>query len=641
MNRINLLLSIALLLVLEINCYGQQNKKQQEKKESYSKFKDSNSPSELLQDARSLKDSNTAEALNKVKEALGISLAQNDQFNEARCYILLGEINEGIQEWKLAAENYSNAYILLLNSNSLTTEFKKTLQGLGNTNLKLNRFEASLKYYQEKLQLRLNSEEKNEGYLEISEVHYQMTNYPEALKMLDNVITGKVSNTSFQTRLQNQKAKIFARMNDLEKTKDLYQSSVNTLRSAKTVSPEEKLSMENTKEEISDVLRGQNRYDEEIDIRNQSIQFNLENNNLTQVSKDKIELSKTFTAKGENSEALKQLEEAAVISDSSNNPKQQAHAYLALAVMYEFNQKQNQALSAYKKYSRAVIRSEALNETVLTEKSNLIKKQKDIEELTKDVSIGQREETIARGTLMRQQLIIYGLLAIILIIAITSYFIYKNARKSKIANQLLALKSLRSQMNPHFIFNALNSVNHFVSQQDERTANKFLSEFSQLMRLVLENSQEDFIPLQKEHEILSLYLKLEHYRFRDRFDYEIVIDEELNAETVQIPPMLIQPYIENAVWHGIRYKESKGKLTLNFIRQANELVVEIKDDGIGRKKSEALKTPNQKKHNSTGLRNIQERLTIINKVYKTNYRVFIEDLPDETGTYVKIYLPFL
>jgi LytS/YehU family sensor histidine kinase len=236
-------------------------------------------------------------------------------------------------------------------------------------------------------------------------------------------------------------------------------------------------------------------------------------------------------------------------------------------------------------------------------------------------------------------MIIYGLIFIILIVATASYFSYKNAVASKIANQLLALKSLRSQMNPHFIFNALNSVNHFIAQQDERTANKFLSEFSQLMRLVLENSQEDFIPLNKEQEILALYLKLEHYRFRDKFDYTIDIDEGINTELIQVPPMLIQPYIENAVWHGLRYKESKGNLVLRIKQQPDNLVVEIQDDGIGRKKSAELKTANQKKHNSTGLRNIQERLKILNRVYKANYKVQIDDLPEGKGTIVRVFLP--
>jgi sensor histidine kinase YesM len=103
--------------------------------------------------------------------------------------------------------------------------------------------------------------------------------------------------------------------------------------------------------------------------------------------------------------------------------------------------------------------------------------------------------------------------------------------------------------------------------------------------------------------------------------------------------MLIQPYIENAVWHGLRYKESKGKLLLHFLKEDSHLVVYIEDDGIGRKRSAEIKTQNQKKHNSTGIRNIQERLAIINKVYKTNYRVNIEDLPSGSGTRVRIDLP--
>ncbi len=259
--------------------------------------------------------------------------------------------------------------------------------------------------------------------------------------------------------------------------------------------------------------------------------------------------------------------------------------------------------------------------------------------MSTEVYSSREQERYEQLTVARQKLIIYGLIGIIVIIATTSYFIYKNAVASKVANQLLALKSLRSQMNPHFIFNALNSVNHFIAQQDERTANKFLSEFSLLMRLVMENSQEDFIPLHKEQEILGLYLKLEHYRFRDKFDYTIEIDEGINSEAIEVPPMLIQPYIENAVWHGLRYKETKGNLLLKFQQVSDKLLVEVRDDGIGRKKSAALKTINQKKHNSTGLRNIQERLKILNTVYKTHYSVEILDAPEGEGTLVKIVLP--
>jgi tetratricopeptide (TPR) repeat protein len=623
---------------------SESSPKQSSPKESYEKYKDRPSKQEskkLLQKAEELKDDKPSEALDNVEEALGVSLANEDQFNEGKSYILLAEINEKIKEWKLAIENYQLAYEKLFTDYRNTEEFRKTLQGLGSMSVKLKDYPKAITYYNEALALPVppsSTTYQKTILLDISEAFYQAENYSEALAQVER-ITIDNTDAAFEFRVQNQKAKIYAKMNELDKTRALFSNSINSIPAGSTVPPEQAQNLQITKEEIAGVLRSQKRYDEEITLRNQAVQFHYSTSNFAEVSKDKVEIGNVLAAKGENLAAIREIEEAARIADTLNDPKEQANAFLALADVYEKSGRANQALHAYKKYSRAVTKAEAANEDVLLEKSNLIKKQRDIEEVLKDVSIGQREETIAMATVARQQLVIYGLLFLILVVLVTSYFIYKNAIASKIANQLLALKSLRSQMNPHFIFNALNSVNHFIAQQDERTANKFLSEFSQLMRLVLENSQQDFISLVKEQEILGLYLKLEHYRFRDKFDYEIKVDDNINSETIEVPPMLIQPYIENAVWHGLRYKDEKGKLVLHFKREAENLVVEISDNGIGRKKSAELKTVNQKKHNSTGLKNIQQRLQIINKVYHSNYRVVIEDLTHESGTRVRIYLP--
>lgn len=620
-----------------LGTWGAMAQSESDKKNSYKSLKSRSSRAsiqQLLSDAAATHESNPAQSLSYVQEALGMSLVQGDGLNEARCYLMLGQINERIQEWTLARDNYQKALAKPELKN--TPEYNQALQGLGITNLKTGNFEAALTAYQEALQLTSIEAERAARILDISEVYYQMNRYNEALKILeelgsynkDELLAGKI---------QNQKAKTYARLNELDKANDYYQSSQRNLRpSGNAAAKQDQAELQSAKEEISEGYRGQKRYDEDIALRNQSIDYNLESNNLGEVSKDKIELSKSLAAKGETDKAIKELEEAALLADTINNPGEQAKAFLTLAELYEQNGRPQQALQTYKRYAEASQKSNQANEIVLEEKADLIKRQKEIEELSRTVALARQEEqTISQ----RQRIIIYGLLLLLAVIMVTSYFIYRNALASRRANQLLALKSLRSQMNPHFIFNALNSVNQFISESDERTANKYLAEFSRLMRLVLENSQEDFISLQKEEEIIDLYVKLEHYRFRDKFEYTLQIDKDLNREAIQIPPMLIQPYVENAVWHGLRYKEGKGKLAIHFKKEPERLTVLIEDDGIGRNKSYAMKTANQKRHQSTGLKNIQERLSILNLVYKTNYQVHVEDVSPHSGTRVLVTIP--
>lgn len=221
---------------------------------------------------------------------------------------------------------------------------------------------------------------------------------------------------------------------------------------------------------------------------------------------------------------------------------------------------------------------------------------------------------------------------------LAAFLMFKYIKQQRLANNLLALKSLRSQMNPHFIFNALNSVNSFIASNDERTANKYLTDFSLLMRAVLENSEQDFIPLEKEIKLLELYTKLEHFRFKDKFDYTIKVDKNINVNDFVIPPMLLQPYIENAVWHGLRYKKTKGNLEI-AINQSNpnEITISIIDDGIGRAQSKALKTEHQQKQNSKGMGgNIKKRVSILNEMYKDKVDVSISDFQEEVDTGTKV-----
>ena len=158
----------------------------------------------------------------------------------------------------------------------------------------------------------------------------------------------------------------------------------------------------------------------------------------------------------------------------------------------------------------------------------------------------------------RQQYVIYSLIGGFLLMSLLAYFMFRTNKQQQLANNLLALKSMRSQMNPHFIFNALNSVNSFIAVNDERSANRYLSEFSTLNAFGFRKFLTKILfPLAKEVELLELYVKLEHNRFKEKFDYTISVSEEINLNEYAIPPMLLQPYIENAIWHGLRYRKEK------------------------------------------------------------------------------------
>ncbi|MDO1502454.1 histidine kinase [Winogradskyella maritima] len=272
---------------------------------------------------------------------------------------------------------------------------------------------------------------------------------------------------------------------------------------------------------------------------------------------------------------------------------------------------------------------------------NIAENQNRITSLENERMLSLRNIELTEAKNQNQEIIIYSLIGGLILLLIAGYLTYKYIKQQRLANNLLALKSLRSQMNPHFIFNALNSVNSFIAINDERTANKYLSDFSFLMRAVLENSEEDFIPLEKEIELLELYTKLEHFRFKDKFDYSITIDDTIDVQEFMIPPMLLQPYIENAVWHGLRYKTEKGLLHVDITKTSkDEISISIMDDGIGRARSKAMKTDNQKKHNSKGLTNIKKRVAILNTMYKDKVDVSISDFQhaEDTGTKVVVTL---
>lgn len=210
----------------------------------------------------------------------------------------------------------------------------------------------------------------------------------------------------------------------------------------------------------------------------------------------------------------------------------------------------------------------------------------------------------------------------------------------------IELKALRAQMNPHFIFNSLNSIQKFILSNDARTASQYLTKFARLIRMILENSDQNSTTLAQELELLKIYVEIEALRFDHRFDYRVFVDPELQTANCHIPPMLIQPFLENAIWHGLLYNDRRGLLTLDIQKHGDaEILIIIEDNGIGREKSQELRNKQLYKNKSFGVSISRDRISILNKQTDTHAELRITDLKDKngkpTGTRVELILPIL
>ncbi|HVD97488.1 MAG TPA: PAS domain S-box protein [Cytophagaceae bacterium] len=200
-------------------------------------------------------------------------------------------------------------------------------------------------------------------------------------------------------------------------------------------------------------------------------------------------------------------------------------------------------------------------------------------------------------------------------------------------NKMMAdykLMALRSAMNPHFIFNAMNSIQYFISKNERENALIYLSLFSKLIRNILNGTVENKISIHHEMETLQNYIELENLRFDTKFEVEYVLDESLDVRQIEIPSLLLQPYVENAILHGLYNKPDKGKLRIEIIsHNENTVIFVIEDNGVGREAARKIKQANQINHKSVGMVLTKERLDIINKT--NNISVEITDLTDKEG----------
>jgi tetratricopeptide (TPR) repeat protein/anti-sigma regulatory factor (Ser/Thr protein kinase) len=234
--------------------------------------------------------------------------------------------------------------------------------------------------------------------------------------------------------------------------------------------------------------------------------------------------------------------------------------------------------------------------------------------------------------LMQFTWFIGGLAGLAILIVFMAVILHRqNQLKNSRQTLLLQQRLLRSQMNPHFLFNSLASIQNFIIKEKPSLASDYLGRFSKLMRQILNSTAVEYVPLEEEISSIENYLALQKVRYRDMFDYTLEVDEEIDTETTRIPPMLAQPFIENAIEHGIMNKGSKGNIGVRFNLENDQVLFEVEDDGIGREKAQELLNQRDKTHKSMATDITRERIAILNRKLKRKITMEMVDLKDENG----------
>jgi hypothetical protein len=260
------------------------------------------------------------------------------------------------------------------------------------------------------------------------------------------------------------------------------------------------------------------------------------------------------------------------------------------------------------------------------------------------IKLLEQEKLISEQKLKGNQLLRNILMGGLLLLAFFSLVILGNIslkrKNEKLQNERiqtdlerrateLEMQALRAQMNPHFIFNCLSSINRFILKNEPDKASDYLTRFSRLIRLVLINSQKPLIVLEDEIEMLRLYLEMEQLRFKNTFDYSIIFNNDIEPSNILLPPLLLQPFCENAIWHGLMHKEGHGQLAVAFSMRNNILNCTITDNGIGRARAAEIKSKSAEKIKSLGIKLTADRLALFNEDRSVQTYYNIEDLTDE------------
>jgi sensor histidine kinase YesM len=560
----------------------------------------------------------------------------------------MGNLNQKINDNDKAINNYQEAIKIY------KTQFDKTgeasvLKSLANLYVKRSAHDKALAYFKESLQIFKSIQDKS-GEIKVLNnmgiVYLYTGQYDKAISFLQEslLIKEKIGDQKMITSAYINIANVFVQQRDFDKAIIYYDKAKNLCIKSNNIAYigviylnlglvyMEKLNWDkaikyNQKAEeifikikdhynlssvygnMGQILQKKKDYKKSIDYYTQSLAIDKQIKNKLGIAISTGNIASMYNELKQYNKAIVYADRSIVISKEIDALKEQMYAYKHLSNAYT-------GLEDYKKALNYKLLQTTTKDSLFSiEKTNKINEiqtkyeteKKELELEKKAVEITALEEEAKRNKVFLIATAIFLLLAIFLVVLIYQNRLMQSKYKAEQFNQ----KLLRLQMNPHFIFNTLTSIQAYMFEKDSKQAALYLSSFSKLTRAVLEGSRQEFVSLQEDYEYNENYLKIQQMRYENSFDYSINIDSEIDPEDILIAPMLIQPFIENSIKHGFKNISYQGHLQINYKKDADYLKISIEDNGKGTIDSEQTKT-----HQSHALNITKERLQILNKKSK-------------------------
>ena len=524
---------------------------------------------------------NYSEALKYCVKSLKIKETLNDEYGLASSYSNLGVIYKHIKDYKQA----------------------------------LDYFEKSLDYF-EKNDLK---ESMSVAYNNMGILYYELKNYDLAMEYYkkDMALCISLNDIIGTQGLYNNIGLVEIERNELVSAKNNFETAI-------------KLSIQFQDSAIMSV-----------GYSNLALLSNIEAKTITDKNARKIKYK----------ESIKLAEQALNIAKKINVLIRQKESY---EYLYKAYSGLHNSTKEYHYYKLFVETKDSIFNIDIQNKINDIETKYEVSKKEDEIQLLHKEQEVKDIKHLNEQeknkfekLVITVISVLIILLVIIILLRLKQKQKNKLEKLekkglKIETQMLRSQMNPHFIFNSLNSIQSFISENETIDAERYLSKFAKLMRLILENSRKSFISLENEIKTLDLYLELEKLRFDNRFTYKININN-IDDEFTEIPPMLAQPYIENAILHGVNSLEN-GVLIIDFKQLKDKIICTIDDNGIGRKKSAEIKSKSLNERKSLGIQVTKERIDLLKEEFNMDFEIKIIDKynnnKEAIGTTVIVEMPF-